>query len=137
MRMIKAILYGVVAVAAIGCTSAAPEAPNAVAAKSAVRQVNAEQAAAESAKPGVQFIDVRTPPEYRSGRAAGSKNLPMEDLDKWVSTLDKEKPVVIICETGRRSQIVADDLKSAGFTSLYNVVGGFSSWMKAGLPIEK
>lgn len=120
-----------------GCASVPPDAPNVVSAKSAIKQVSAEQAAVEAAKPGVQFIDVRTPPEYKSGRAAGSKNFPMEDLEKWVATLDKERPVVIICETGRRSQIVADDLKSAGYTSLYNVVGGFSSWSKAGLPVEK
>ncbi len=88
-------------------------------------------------KKDAQFIDVRTPEEYAGGHAAGAKNLPLDKLDTELTKLDKDKPVYVICQTGRRSQKGSEILQKAGFKDLYNITGGTSEWMNAKLPTEK
>ncbi len=88
-------------------------------------------------KKEAQFIDVRTPEEYAGGHAVGAKNLPLDKLDAELAKLDKNKPVYVICQTGRRSQKGSEILQKAGFGDIYNITGGTSEWTSAGLPTEK
>ena len=88
-------------------------------------------------KKDAQFIDVRTVEEYAGGHAVGAKNLPLDRLEADLAELDKNKPVYVICETGRRSQKGSEILQKAGFKDIYNITGGTSEWKSAGLPTEK
>ena len=88
-------------------------------------------------KKDAQFIDVRTIEEYAGSHAVGAKNLPLDKLDAELAKLDKDKPVYVICETGRRSQKGSEILQKAGFKDIYNIKGGTSEWISAGLPTEK
>ncbi len=88
-------------------------------------------------KKDAQFIDVRTIEEYAGGHAVGAKNLPLDKLKADLAELDKNKPVYVICETGRRSQKGSEILQKAGFKDIYNITGGTSEWKSAGLPTEK
>lgn len=87
-------------------------------------------------KKDAQFIDVRTPEEYAGGHATGAKNLPLDNLDAELTKLDKDKPVYVICQTGRRSQKGSEILQKAGFKDIYNITGGTSEWLNAKLPTE-
>ncbi len=87
-------------------------------------------------KKDAQFIDVRTVEEYAGGHAVGAKNLPLDKLDAELTKLDKDKPVYVICQTGRRSQKGSEILQKAGFKDIYNITGGTSEWMNAKLPTE-
>ena len=106
-------------------------------ASSEIRQISVEQAKRAVEETGAQFIDVRTPEEYRGGHAPKAVNFPLDNLEENLVKLDKQKPVYVICQTGRRSQKAAEILQKAGFGELYNVAGGTSAWESAGLPIEK
>lgn len=112
------------------CQSATPE-------KAEIKQVSVEQTKEAVAKNNVQFIDVRTVEEYKSGHAPNAVNLPLEGLENEFAKLDKDKPVYVICQTGRRSQKGAEILNQAGFKEVYNVTGGTSAWTSANLPLEK
>jgi rhodanese-related sulfurtransferase len=105
--------------------------------KAEVGQVSVEQANEATAKNNVQFVDVRTAEEYQSGHAPKAVNLPLEGLENDLARLDKDKPVYVICQTGRRSQKGAEVLHQAGFREVYNVAGGTSAWTAANLPLEK
>lgn len=107
------------------------------AAQAVIKQISVERAKAAIEKDGVQFIDVRTPEEYKSGHAARAAAFPLDSLEKELGKLDKNKPVYVICQTGRRSQTGAEILQEAGFGEIYNVAGGTSAWTKAGFPTEK
>src|SRR5690625_5168471 len=48
----------------------------------------------------VQFIDVRTPGQYKSDHVKQFKNLPLQSLKNQINTLDKNKEVVVICRSG-------------------------------------
>lgn len=76
----------------------------------------------------VQFIDVRTPGEYKANHRKPFKNIPLSNLPNKMETLDKEKEVVVICQSGMRSRSAAKILKKQGFQKIYNVKGGMSAW---------
>jgi rhodanese-related sulfurtransferase len=112
------------------CQSAATE-------KAEIKQVSAQEASEAVKKNGAQFIDVRTVEEYKGGHAPQAQNLPLDGLEKEIARLDKNKPVYVICQTGKRSQKGAEILQQSGFKEIYNVTGGTSAWTSAGLPTEK
>ena len=105
--------------------------------ESEIRQVSVAEAKPLVEKPGVQFIDVRTVEEYDGGHAPGAANFPLDSLETSLAKLDKEKPVYVICETGRRSQKGSEILQKNGFTNITNIQGGTSGWIAAGFPTEK
>lgn len=76
----------------------------------------------------VQFIDVRTPGEYKSDHVKQFKNLPLQSLKNQINTLDKNKEVVVICRSGSRSMNACRLLKKEGFNHLTNVRGGMNVW---------
>ena len=76
----------------------------------------------------VQFIDVRTPGEYKANHSKPFKNIPLSNLAHKAGELDKEKEVVVICQSGMRSAKAAKVLKKRGFQKIYNVRGGMSAW---------
>ena len=50
---------------------------------------------------------------------------------------DKNAPIVLYCRTGPMSQRAARDLVGLGYTNVYNLVGGFTAWVEAGLPLDR
>jgi rhodanese-related sulfurtransferase len=72
-------------------------------------------------------------------------NIPRTDesirYDEIASNLDripadKDAPIVLYCRTGPMSERAARDLVALGYTKVYNLVGGFTAWSEAGLPLE-
>ena len=83
-----------------------------------------------------QIVDVRTPEEYAAGHLAGAVNIDWyaEDfLQQAESQLDKSRPVMVYCRSGKRSAAAADRLDAAYFKT-YNLSGGFLAWTEAGKP---
>jgi rhodanese-related sulfurtransferase len=69
---------------------------------------------------GAQVIDVRTQMEYRGGHIKGSVNIPLDTLQRSLSKIEKNKPVITCCASGMRSTTAKNILKSNGFTEVYN-----------------
>lgn len=79
----------------------------------------------ELVQQGAQVIDVRTPMEYRGGHIKGSVNIPLDTLQRSLSKIKKDKPVITCCASGMRSATAKNILKSNGYTEVHN--GG--GWM--------
>ncbi len=88
--------------------------------------------------PQAQLLDVRTPEEFADGHLAGAKNLNIfdDDFAAKIEKLDKKKPVLVYCHSGGRSGEAYEALKKAGFTTVLDMKGGFSSWKKEGKKFE-
>ena len=80
------------------------------------------------------IIDVRTPGEYRDGHIPGVANIPLDELEKRMSEIPKDKKTVLICRTGNRSAQGAKLLRSKGLNNVYTSTGGMSTWKG---PVEK
>jgi len=78
----------------------------------------------------LQMIDVRTPEEYRSNHVKGFKNIPLQQLNTQLNTLDTSKPIVVICASGARSGQASQLLSKNGFSSIYNFSGGINAYRK-------
>ena len=80
------------------------------------------------------IIDVRTPGEYRDGHIPGVVNIPLDELEKRMGEIPKDKKTVLICRTGSRSAQGTRLLRSKGFNNVYNSTGGMSTWKG---PVER
>ncbi|MEX1190878.1 MAG: rhodanese-like domain-containing protein [Brumimicrobium sp.] len=64
---------------------------------------------------GAIIVDVRTKGEFKNGHIKGSKNIPLSELNKQLSNLDKKKTIITCCASGVRSGSAKRVLKANGF----------------------
>lgn len=93
------------------------------------------QQLAEQLKTGTdaQIVDVREQAEVAEGMILGAKHIALGELAGRLNELDKSRTVITVCRSGRRSEVAANQLTSAGFTA-YTVPGGMLDWVSAGFP---
>ncbi|MFE0556619.1 rhodanese-like domain-containing protein [Paenibacillus sp. NPDC058910] len=93
-----------------------------------VRQITASQLKHELKDTNKQFIDVRTPGEFKGNHIRGFRNIPLDQLLQSSDSLSKDQEVVLICQSGMRSNKASKSLKKSGFEKVTNVKGGMSAW---------
>lgn len=76
--------------------------------------------------PGALLVDVREPAEYRGERLAGSRNIPLSRLASAADELPKDRPVVLVCRSGRKAEEAARSLAAAGLRDVLVLEGGLS-----------
>ena len=101
----------------------------------AVDEVSLE--ALESRDPGAILLDVREPVEYAAGHVPGAVNLPQADLADRLDELPRDRPLLLICQGGYRSQRAAQFLVQMGFAQVASVAGGTAAWAEAGKPLGR
>jgi rhodanese-related sulfurtransferase len=83
------------------------------------------------------ILDVRPNTEFTVGHVANSKNIPLEDIDKRLGEVSKDKPVIVVCAVGQKAGKAAGLLRAAGLTQVFVLDGGLTAWREAGLPVVK
>ena len=77
---------------------------------------------------GAILVDVRTPQEYREGHIPGSKNVPLQQLDKISSvTENKDALLFVYCHSGARSRQATAMLQHMGYANV-NDIGGIAAY---------
>ncbi len=88
----------------------------------------------------VIVLDVRTPEEFTGplGHVDHALLIPIQELEQRIKELDdcKNKTILAICRTGRRSAIATEILKKKGF-HVFNVEGGMTKWNEKGYSAVK
>jgi hydroxyacylglutathione hydrolase len=86
----------------------------------------------------LQVIDVRRSGEYESGHAPRAVTTPLANLREGLPklNLNPSRKTAVICAGGYRSSAATSIMQPFGFTSLLNVTGGTSAWIKAGYEVE-
>ena len=78
--------------------------------------------------PGAVLLDVRTPQEYGEGHIPGSKNLPLQTIDKVASIVENKDTVLYVyCHSGARSRQAVSYLQHMGYTNVNNI-GGIAAY---------
>ncbi|MES2094411.1 MAG: rhodanese-like domain-containing protein [Actinomycetota bacterium] len=81
-----------------------------------------------------QLIDVRERDELDAGMIVRAVSLPMSEIGFRLGELDLSRPIVAVCQSGRRSASVAITLTEAGFACA-TMAGGMIQWAAEGLPV--
>lgn len=77
---------------------------------------------------GAALLDVRTTQEYKEGHIPGSKNIPLQTIEKASSVVkDKNTPLFVYCYSGARSSRAVDMLKRMGYSRVTNI-GGIAAY---------
>ena len=128
-----------------------------------IRTVTVEEAYEEmSTHSEVNFVDVRTVPEYEAGHPQKSNNIPWVLPDPTTgemtpnagflyameATFPQDQTLYVSCKMGGRSLGACYDLEKAGWTDLVNIDGGFGGkrdpegnviapgWVDCALPVD-
>ena len=81
-----------------------------------------------SATDGAVLLDVRTPDEYRQGHIPGSRNVPLQSIDRVSDGIpDRETPLYVYCRSGARSSQAVSLLQQMGYSKAKNI-GGITAW---------
>ena len=97
-------------------------------------------------KSNIPIVDVRRNSEWhQTGVVPNSILLTFFDkngnynFEKWYEKLrlniNEEKPIILICRTGRRTKIIAEMMDKKLDNVIYNAKDGITSWIDAKLPI--
>ncbi len=103
------------------------------------RSLTASQATMLINRENAVLIDVREPNEYLNGHVTDSRNIPVASLAQRAEELTsyKEKPVILVCQSGARSASACATLSKLGFSRVHSLEGGVTGWLEAGLPLKK
>lgn len=75
-----------------------------------------------------QLVDVREPDEH-AGFNIGGELIPLGEIGRQASAIATDRPVVLYCRKGIRSQFAIQKLEEKfPFTNLHNLVGGMEAW---------
>ena len=81
------------------------------------------------------ILDVRGPGERADKYIDGSLHLPLTQLQRQLSTVPRDRPVVLQCAGGYRSAIAASILANHGMQEIADLVGGLAAWEAAELDL--
>lgn len=79
---------------------------------------------------GITLLDVRTAREYKQGHIPGAVHIELSDVGSKAKKLRKDREMVVYCQSGNRSIWAIKRLMGMGFTSLYNLKGGYGAWKR-------
>lgn len=73
------------------------------------------------------LLDLRKKTEFAAGRLHGATHIFPGDLQDHRDEIDKDKPVITFCDSGRRATIAASILKRNGFIQLEDALGSLEA----------
>ena len=84
----------------------------------------------------VHVLDVRSAGEFDAelGHLEGAQLIPLDELRARAAEVPADRPVVVVCQTGRRSALGTQILAKAGIERVANLAGGMLMWRTLGRP---
>jgi rhodanese-related sulfurtransferase len=97
------------------------------------REVSPEELRDLMKRPGpreFRLIDVREEDEFQICRLEWAELIPLSTLPEQAPRrlVDKDRPLVVYCHHGMRSQHACEWLSRAGYEHVYNLTGGIEAW---------
>lgn len=135
----SAIRYGLLALALLAAITFVPRLVRRLRGGAAVRWIGTDALAARLGTGRVTVIDVRGSEEFNGalGHIAQALNLPLDALPGRLTDIKAgpECPVIVVCETDKRSARAAALLSDAGFQDVQVLRGGMEQWNRDGTTV--
>ncbi|GAC1417802.1 MAG: rhodanese-like domain-containing protein [Candidatus Velthaea sp.] len=84
---------------------------------------------------GAVLYDVREHDEWEAAHVANSSLIPLDTVPERIGEIPRDRDVILICRSGRRSGLAQQTLKKHGYDRVANLTGGILAWEEAGLPV--
>ncbi|GAC1408911.1 MAG: rhodanese-like domain-containing protein [Candidatus Velthaea sp.] len=84
---------------------------------------------------GAVLFDVREPDEWEAAHVANSSLIPLDTVSERLGEIPRDRDVILICRSGRRSGLAQQTLAKHGYDRVANLTGGILAWEEAGLPV--
>lgn len=78
-------------------------------------------------------VDVREPREFKQGHIAQAQSIPLSTILADHISLPTDRPIVLVCRSGRRSRRAATALQNTGCKNILVMTGGMLAWESEGL----
>ncbi len=110
-----------------------------------INQISIDEAIAMAGRDDVTVIDIRDVRElWREGRIPGSVHVPRGMLEFWIDPespyykpfFGEDRTFIFQCAGGLRSALATQIAQRMGLKPVFNMIGGFGAWKKAGGPVE-
>lgn len=79
---------------------------------------------------GTQVVDVREPEEFAGGHIPGARLMSLGILSERLAELDRTRPVLLYCHSGKRSLAAAEILTQRGFLNVRSLRGGYVAYQR-------
>ena len=80
------------------------------------------------------ILDVREWYEWVAGTVAGALHIPIRQVSERLNEIPKAERIVVVCQIGQRSDLVAEFLRQRGYDA-HNLEGGLEAWRALELPL--
>lgn len=99
--------------------------------QSTVKKITKNELKQKLSQSNLQILDVRTPSEFASGHISGAVNISISDPDfsTAIERFNKSNPIVVYCSGGGRSGRGVEILHQAGFSEVYDLIGGYTNYV--------
>ena len=83
-----------------------------------------------------QTVDVRSASEFAAGHIPGAINIPLEQVCVREGDIRRERPLVLVCQSGRRAGMAAEALAST-HPHAKVLEGSTAAWIAEGYPVVR
>lgn len=73
------------------------------------------------------ILDVRDELEFHARHLPAAKNIALGKLRERINEIPKQKDILLVCKSGKRSQRAAEILQDSGWSQLFNLQGGMDA----------
>lgn len=80
------------------------------------------------------LVDVRSASEAEICRIDGAQLIPLNDLEKRLAELPRDRPIIVHCKSGARSARATALLHAQGYATARSLRGGILAWIDAYAP---
>jgi len=98
---------------------------------SCFEQININEAKALIENGQVTIVDIRDKDSYEESHIENAIRVDEENIENFLLTVDKTKPLICYCYQGISSQGAAEYFHHQGFQKVYSIQGGFEQWRAA------
>ena len=79
---------------------------------------------------GAVLLDIRDQNSFYTAHDKQAQNLHNDNLQKILTPLSPDQPILILCYHGISSKNAAQFISSQGFNQVISINGGFEAWSK-------